>query len=424
MTEEQLDIIISAIAEAVREDMENINRKVDVLSSRLDSVDSLFQQSREDLGNSISTLEDTVRSISQSINGLAPALTVDEVYEAVNGNVLKSLNASLEASVVDLEGRHKMLISDHIARGIDVAVKAAVNGLEIPAGKDGRDGENGKDGRDAIGIKGVDVGSDAVTIMLDDERSFQIKNGENGKDGRDGIDGLNGKDGQNGTDGKDGRDGVDGKDGVNGENGKDGKDGVDGQNGADGRDGIDGLKGLDGLNGKDGSDGVSLADATIDREGSLILINSKGVQKNLGLVVGHDAVGRAGVDGRDGKDGLDGLGFDDIQAEFDGERTVALKFVRGENAKEFTFKIPALIYRGFYRKDAAYEIGDTVTYGGSTWHANKATTAAPSEASDDWQLAVKRGLTGASVKGERGEKGLDGINGKDLTQVGPNGEKW
>lgn len=490
MTQEQLDTIIEALAEAMREDLEGVNRRVDSLTTRLDSMVTIHEQTKEDLRNSVSTLEDTVRSIAQKINELQPALTTDEVYDVIGANVLKSVNSSLEASVIDLEGRQKMLISDHITRGINTAVKAAVDAIEIPAGRDGKDGIDGKDGADGAdgkdGINGVDGsngrdgidgkdgingidglngvngadgadgingadGKDGVNgvdgmngepgvgvadfvddghsiiFTLSDGSAFIVKHGENGKDGadgRDGKDGLNGADGKDGADGRDGIDGANGVDGLNGADGKDGLDGKDGADGKDGRDGIDGLKGLDGIHGKDGADGVSLADATIDREGALILINSKGVQKNLGLVVGHDAIGRDGADGKDGKDGLDGMGFDDIQAEFDGERTVAIKFVKGESVKSFEFKMPTLIYRGFYKKDAAYETGDTVTYGGSTWHAKRDTLEAPSEASDDWTLAVRRGLTGASVKGERGEKGIDGKNGKDMTQIGPNGEKW
>lgn len=78
---------------------------------------------------------------------------------------------------------------------------------------------------------------------------------------------------------------------------KDGKDGKDGRNGANGRDGRDGSmgpmgpKGKDGLNGrdgKDGEDGVSVTDAHIDFDGSLIISLSSGRTINVGEVVAPD----------------------------------------------------------------------------------------------------------------------------------------
>ena len=78
---------------------------------------------------------------------------------------------------------------------------------------------------------------------------------------------------------KDGRDGIDGKDGRDGKNGKDGRDGKDGKQG------IQGLKGQDGI---DGLDGVSVANANIDFDGSLIIALSDGREINVGEVVSSD----------------------------------------------------------------------------------------------------------------------------------------
>lgn len=78
---------------------------------------------------------------------------------------------------------------------------------------------------------------------------------------------------------KDGRDGIDGKDGRDGKDGKAGRDGINGKQGPQG------LKGQDGV---DGLDGVSVANANIDFDGSLIIALSDGTEINVGEVVSTD----------------------------------------------------------------------------------------------------------------------------------------
>jgi hypothetical protein len=77
-------------------------------------------------------------------------------------------------------------------------------------------------------------------------------------------------------DGKDGRDGTNGRDGRAG---RDGSMGPMGPKGADGRNGVDG---------QDGADGVSVTDAHIDFDGSLIISLSSGRTINVGEVVAPD----------------------------------------------------------------------------------------------------------------------------------------
>ena len=77
----------------------------------------------------------------------------------------------------------------------------------------------------------------------------------------------------------------DGKDGKNGQNGRDGK---DGRAGRDGAAGAQGQSGQDGTNGVDGTDGVSVVDAHIDFDGSLIIGLSSGRVINVGEVVASD----------------------------------------------------------------------------------------------------------------------------------------
>jgi hypothetical protein len=67
-----------------------------------------------------------------------------------------------------------------------------------------------------------------------------------------------------------------------GDKGDKGKDGKDGKSGLDGKNGKDGLNGKDGA---DGKDGVSVTDAKIDFDGSLVITLSTGQEINVGEVV-------------------------------------------------------------------------------------------------------------------------------------------
>jgi hypothetical protein len=106
------------------------------------------------------------------------------------------------------------------------------------------------------------------------------------------------------------------------------------------------------------------------------------------------------------KDGRDGFGFDDMDVLYDGERTITLKFVRGELVKQFPFKLPVPIDRGVWKPGQKYERGDSVSFGGSTFIAQRDTDSKP-ETDDSFRLSVKRGRDGkdASVKVERADPG-------------------
>lgn len=290
----------------------------------------------------------------------------------------------------------------------------ATDDVGLVVGKDGAPGANGRDGVD----------------------------GAPGVDGKSGADGINGRDGEKGLDGTNGRDGIDGKDGTdgksiepevvaqmvqdevakanvcdlvrkavdampkpeNGKDGKDGRDGVDGAKGLDGKDGAAGHDGKDGLRGEpgekglDGKDGVGLSDAVIDRDGNLVLTMTDGRHKALGLVLGKDGIdGQKGADGAPGRDGVDGLGFDDLSLEYDGERSVSIKFQRGDVIKEFPLTLPIVLDRGVWQErgmdGAGYKQGDGVSWGGSFYIARKDTFAKPDDF-ESWRLSVKRGKDG------------------------------
>lgn len=78
------------------------------------------------------------------------------------------------------------------------------------------------------------------------------------------------------------------KDGKDGKNGQDGRNGRDGKPGRDGAAGAKGQSGQDGANGVDGKDGISISDAHIDFDGSLIIALSDGKVLNVGEVVSQD----------------------------------------------------------------------------------------------------------------------------------------
>jgi hypothetical protein len=78
------------------------------------------------------------------------------------------------------------------------------------------------------------------------------------------------------------------QDGRDGADGKDGRDGKDGKNGRDGAKGDRGERGQDGRDGSNGVDGVSVTNARIDFDGSLIITLSTGVELNVGEVVAPD----------------------------------------------------------------------------------------------------------------------------------------
>lgn len=77
---------------------------------------------------------------------------------------------------------------------------------------------------------------------------------------------------------------LEGPSGPKGDKGDQGPKGEQGDRGFDGKDGKDGVNGKDGLNGEAGKDGVSVIDAKIDFDGSLVLYLSNGSEINAGEV--------------------------------------------------------------------------------------------------------------------------------------------
>lgn len=175
--------------------------------------------------------------------------------------------------------------------------------------------------------------------------------GERGEKGDAGIPGPEGPRGERGERGEKGDAGRDGKDGAPGLNGKDGAPGERGPSGPQGERGERGEKGLDGRDGRDGSKGEK------------------------------------GDPGKDGKDGRDGISMADLDEAVAQMKASLLAEVR-KGFAEFA----AMNYRGVWKEGEEYLAGQWVTFGGSGWVCMAdGAKERPSDGSDGWKLAIKRG---------------------------------
>lgn len=120
--------------------------------------------------------------------------------------------------------------------------------------------------------------------------------------------------------------------------------------------------------------------------------------------------GKPGAKGSDGVNGLDGFGFDDLQIEQTDERSLSVKFVKGDRVKAFPVRLAGFAYQGVFKEAEAASLrkGDYVTWGGSLFHVMKDAPEGVPEKSADFTLAVKRG-----------RDGRDGERGKDFTPPKP-----
>ena len=123
------------------------------------------------------------------------------------------------------------------------------------------------------------------------------------------------------------------------------------------------------------------------------------------------------VPGPPGPAGADGLGFDDLAVEADGGHAVTLRFAAGDRVKTFPLVLPFLRDCGVYLEGSSYTPGDAVTWGGSLWVCQAATTGRPGlvATAAAWRLAVKCGRDGKD--GKPGDRGPAGPAGKDWQQV-------
>ena len=187
------------------------------------------------------------------------------------------------------------------------------------------------------------------------------------------------------------------------------------------KDGRDGVDGKDGAPGKDGVDGKSI---TVDDVAPMLerkmaewaLDFERRAQETLQRAIDRMPVpkdGAPGKDGRDGVDGKDGLGIEDFHWDLDVDAgEMVLVFERGDVRKEFRKPVPVMVDRGVFKAGEQYRQGNSVTWGGSSWIAQKHDPAGKPGESADWRLSVKKGRDGKD-----GAPGKDGKDGKD-------GQSW
>lgn len=159
--------------------------------------------------------------------------------------------------------------------------------------------------------------------------------------------------------------------------------------------------------GAPGKDGIGLSGGVINRDGELVLMLSDGSTKAAGVVVGKDVdmadvarlINEAVATIPVPKDGRDGLGFEDMEVEYDGERTVTLNFSRGDVVKKVPLTFPVPIYRGVWQ-EGKYGRGDAVSFGGQVWIARSDTTDKPEYLAEGnaWGLSVKKGRDGKDFR--------------------------
>lgn len=190
------------------------------------------------------------------------------------------------------------------------------------------------------------------------------------------------------------------------------------------KDGRDGVDGKDGAPGKDGVDGKSI---TVDDVAPMIerkmaewaLDFERRAQETLQRAIDRMPVpkdGAPGKDGRDGVDGKDGLGIEDFHWDFDVDAgEMVLMFERGDVRKEFRKPVPVMVDRGVFKAGEQYRQGNSVTWGGSSWIAQKHDPAGKPGESADWRLSVKKGRDGKD--GAPGKDGKDGKDGKSWVKT-------
>jgi hypothetical protein len=104
-----------------------------------------------------------------------------------------------------------------------------------------------------------------------------------------------------------------------------------------------------------------------------------------------------GPAGQPGTDGTNGFGFDDLSVEFDGARTLTLRFVQtspaGDRVKSFPLTLPYPRYLGPFEHGREYGTGDVVFFARGSWHCDTATTGIPGQ-DPAWALMVKPGRDG------------------------------
>jgi len=230
-------------------------------------------------------------------------------------------------------------------------IDLAVAGIPVP-----KDGVDGKDGRDG---KGVDA--EVVRAIVASEVVFAVEQIQVPKDGKDGLPGAPGKDGRDGRDGKDGRDGNDG---------------------------------IDGAAGRDAAE-IEIVAIDVGRSyqrGSF-------AQYRGGLIRAFrrtDPITNAGLEACGWNVVVQGILEEREEVLDEGRRIKRTTIYTDGREMVREFKTACILYRGVWR-EGTFERGDTVTWGGSSWHCEETTTDKPGD-SRAWRLMVKEGRPGRDYK--------------------------
>lgn len=281
------------------------------------------------------------------------------------------------------------VIREHVSNAFTAfseRLDALERGLrELPAPKDGKDGKDGVDGKS--------VTADELEPMVEKYLGAYMLEFPRAKDGKDGKDGESITIEQVLPIVRDAVDQI-----AKPKNGVDGKSVTADEILPTVREWFDAIPRP--TNGKDGADGKSVPlDEVRDFIESMFAKWQLDWERRA-MDVNQRCLDRFDKpkDGKDGKDGVDGLGFDDLKPSFDGRRTFTMRWTRGEQVREFSFKVPALIESGVWLHGKDYEQGDGVTCGGNYWIALTDTNARPGDGNNDWRLAVRKGRDGKDAR--------------------------
>jgi len=265
------------------------------------------------------------------------------------------------------------------------------------------------------------------------------KDGAPGERGEKGADGLPGRDGAPGERGEKGADGLPGRDGAPGERGEKGAPGADGKSvdmqlvaelvskavdarlakaidtaapaiaakaaelvprPADGPAGAPGKDGEDGRDGRDGTDGKDAAHLTVLDGVDPERRYARGAWATCrgGLVYAYRATDPLGAGADLARCGwqvvLDGIA-EEAEDLVDDGRTIEKRttYTSGRQLVR-RHAMLGLRDRGVHKAGGKYHQGDAVSYAGSLWIAQRATSESPGSGHPDWRLAVKRGNDG------------------------------
>jgi hypothetical protein len=290
----------------------------------------------------------------------------------------REIGEKMLSAVKDYVGRKVGELSESVSKRLDDLSEKLkeIDSRPIPVGPQGERGEDGKS-----------VSVEEVTPIILSEIEKHISKIELPKDG---PEGKPGKDGESivGPEGKPGKDGERGKSAyeIAKEHGYVGSE-LDWLKSLEGKPGLDGQRGESGQDGDDGLDALEI-DPIPFIDDTKRYPRGVWAKHNGGLWRSYETT-----------EGLKGWecvvsGTPNVEIIQSDERTINIVVTKSDGEKvDNIIKFPAMIYRGIWR-EGLFEKGDTVTWNGSLWIAEKDTNIKPGEKDSGWRLSVKKGQDG------------------------------